>query len=82
MLPHQLALRLQSKIEAIEHAAGEAATTARDLERLTHPDAGAWLPAIQDALQRVRLECADLRFTAAQLRDALPSSESLQTRLL
>lgn len=40
-----------------------------------------WLPSIKQSLERIQLECAELRFSARELREAVPPPDSLQPRL-
>lgn len=88
MLPGELAARLLSKLAAIAHDVEDAQTTAGALaQQLDADDAGAdeairWLRHLEQALDRMQLECADAQHSSRQLRDQLPSSPVLQLRLL
>ncbi|MBI3972799.1 MAG: hypothetical protein HY332_16100 [Chloroflexi bacterium] len=83
MLATEHATRLLVKIAAIAQATDEAivAVDAIAAANANH-DAQHWLPPIRQALERVRLECAEMRFTARELRESLPSPDVLQPRLL
>lgn len=41
-----------------------------------------WLPGLQEALERIQLDCAEARYAARELRAALPGTDALQPRLL
>lgn len=90
MLPGELAARLLSKLAAVAHDVEDAQTTAAALaQQLEADDAGAgadeairWLRHLEQALDRMQLECADAQHSSRQLRDQLPSSPVLQLRLL
>jgi hypothetical protein len=45
-------------------------------------DAAHWLPALVDAVEHMRLDCADARHAARALREAMPGTGALQPRLL
>ena len=83
MLATEHTSRLLAKISAIGQAADEAAATVEalaggDLD----PEVARWLPGIKQALNRIQLECAEVRFATRELREALPSAGVLQPRLL
>jgi hypothetical protein len=88
MLAAEHVTRLQTKIAALENACHDAveALDAVDSHGAANPapgtDVDRWLPGIRRSLERVELECADLRYAARSLRDALPSNPTLQPRLL
>ena len=63
--------RLLARISAIGQAADEAAAavealTGSDLD----PEVARWLPAIKQALSRIQLDCAEIRFATRELREA------------
>jgi hypothetical protein len=73
---------LTARLAAIGDAADQALADVTAIEREQPGDeASHWLPGLRDALERIRLECADARFAARALRDAQPGSDSLQPRL-
>ena len=73
---------LNARLATIGDAADHALADVVLIEREQKSDEAAhWLPGLRDALERIRLECADARFAARALRDAQPGSDSLQTRL-
>ena len=78
--------RLTAKLTAIGQAADEALVelTALAGEEAARGgrEASHWIPGLKDAVERIRLECADARYAARELRDALPGADSLQPRLL
>ncbi len=88
MLAAEHVSRLQSKIAALENACHDAVEALNALD--SHDAAGSeapadadrWLPGIRRSLERIQLECADLRYAARSLHDALPSTSTLQPRLL
>jgi hypothetical protein len=88
MLAMQHAARLLAHLAAIAQAADEAMGDVRTLTGAAIAAAGGagevarWLPSIEQALERIQLECADLRFCTKELREALPPADSLQPRLL
>ncbi|MGH2352102.1 MAG: hypothetical protein ACRDI2_12465 [Chloroflexota bacterium] len=85
MLATEHATRLLATLTAIAEAVDEALIAAEALDggyAAQGSDAPRWLPGIKQSLQRMQLECADVRFSAGELRDGLPSSETLQPRLL
>ncbi|HEU5314828.1 MAG TPA: hypothetical protein VFX49_01875 [Chloroflexota bacterium] len=78
--------RLTAKLTALGQAADEALAeltalaaeeAARGGREATH-----WIPGLKETIQRIQLDCADARYAARELRDALPGSEALQPRLL
>ncbi len=82
MLAIEHTARLLARLAVIAQAADEAM---RDADALAG-DGGAgegarWLPGIKRSLERIQLECADMRFSARELRQALPSPDTLQPRL-
>jgi hypothetical protein len=87
MLACQRSARLLVGLAALAQAADAAMSEVDALEATAagHPagaaDAARWLPGIRAALERIRLECTDLRFAARALREALPP-DALQPRLL
>jgi len=82
MLAPEHATRLAVSIAAIDHATEDAVMATAALAAAGGVEAGRWLPGIRQALERIQLECADLRFATRALRDTLPSSTTLQPRLL
>jgi hypothetical protein len=83
MVASEHAARLIASIAALDRAAQDAVVAAGALSTEgAHTDASAWLPGIQQSLARIQLECTDLNFAARSLRDALPSSATLQPRLI
>lgn len=76
------ALRVLAKASAIAQAADDATVAIDALESSdTLGDASRWLPSLRDSLQRIRLECTEIRFAAHQVYTGLPSPETLQPRL-
>ena len=76
------AARLITSVSAIDRAVEEARAIVDALAAATPACAAApWLPGIRESLARVQLECADLRFAARAVREALPSPTTLQPRL-
>ena len=73
MLATENTARLLTRVILIAQAADEVEAAGRGID---------WLPGIRSALQRIQLECADLTYALHELRTALPSSETLQPRLL
>ena len=78
--------RLTAKLTAIGQAADEALS---ELTALAAEEAGRggreaahWIPGLKDTIQRIQLDCADARYAARELRDALPGADALQPRLL
>ena len=82
MLATENTARLLSRITLIAQAADEAVEAAGAIEAAAAGRGIDWLPGIRGALQRIQLECADLTYALHELRTALPSSETLQPRLL
>jgi hypothetical protein len=93
MLATENATRLLARVALIAQATDAALHEAAALEAgATAAGPGAsggpagrgveWLPGITRSLRRIQLECADLHYTLRELRDALPSPEALQPRLL
>jgi hypothetical protein len=88
MLAAEHVARLQSKLAALDHACQEAVEALHDLDSHASADAAPpgdadrWLPGIRGALERVQLECADLRYASRSLREATPSTSTLQPRLI
>lgn len=82
MLATEHTSRLLANLAAIARAADEAMVAAEALAADGRAGEGArWLPGIKQSLERIRLECAQTRFSARELRQALPSPEALQPRL-
>jgi hypothetical protein len=71
----QLLGDVEGDVRALSHDSAAAAAGESDV-------LGQWLPGIADAVQRMRLECADAQFAARALRHALPGTGTLQPRLL
>ena len=88
MLASEHVSRLQAKLTTLEHACLDAVEALDALDGhaaaagMPSADAERWLPGIRRSLERVQLECADLRYAARALRAALPSTSTLQPRLL
>jgi hypothetical protein len=94
MLATENASRLLGQIRLIAQATDEALHAAEALAVDLAGAGGAaghtvqvsrgtdWLPGIKRALGRIQLECADLHYSLRELRDALPSPETLQPRLI
>jgi hypothetical protein len=89
MLATENATRLLARVALIAQATDAALHEAAALEAGATGAGGGpagrgaeWLPGITRSLHRIQLECADLHYTLRELRDALPSPEALQPRLL
>jgi hypothetical protein len=82
MLATENATRLLTRITSIAQAADEAVDAAGAIEAEAAGRGTDWLPGIRSSLQRIQLECVDLTYALRELREALPSPETLQPRLL
>jgi type II secretory pathway component PulM len=84
MLASESATRLLTKLKVMAQAVDEALIAAEALEGAAPetPDAGRWLPGIKQSLRQIQLECAELQFAAHELHAGLPSTSTLQPRLL
>lgn len=83
MLSVEHANRLLSRAQHLAQLADDAMADAQTLAAIDRlGDAARWLPGLTQALTKIQLEAADLTFSARELRDSLPSPESLQPRLL
>jgi hypothetical protein len=86
MLATEQASRLQTRLSTIARAVEEALHAAEALAAMSEPavdgEVRRWLPAITTTLRQMQLDCAELRYAATELRDGLPSSDTLQPRLL
>lgn len=83
MLPNQHATHLINSVTAIAQAAEEAQRAAQALAPGSANAAGGpWLPGILEALARIQLDCAEIRYATRELRDELPAPSELQPRLI
>lgn len=86
MLATEQATRLLTRLAIISQAADEALRAVENLDEAggvaRRGEGGRWLPGIKASLRRIQVECADLHYAALELRDGLPSSSTLQPRLL
>jgi hypothetical protein len=83
MLAAEHAAQLITSVAALDRAVEQASAAIAALQQeAIDGEAGVWLPGIGRSLARIQLECADVRFAARALRNALPSSPTLQPRLL
>ena len=82
MLATENATRLLTRITSIAPAASTASSAAWAIEAEAAGRGTDWLPGIRRSLQRIQLECVDLTYALRELREALPSPETLQPRLL
>ena len=73
-----LANRVQHAAQAID----QALEAARDLETTAQGDTSRWIEGVVQALERARLDCAEAVFCAREARDASPSPNAIQPRLL
>ena len=73
-----LANRVQHAAQAIDHAL----EAAHDLGPTAQGDTTRWLEGVVQALERARLDCAEALFCAREARDASPSPNAIQPRLL
>ena len=78
--------RLAAKLTAIGQATDEALAelTALAVEEAARGgrEATHWVPGLKETIERIQLDCADARYAARELRDALPGADALQPRLL
>jgi hypothetical protein len=83
MQPNEHATHLLTNLATIAHAADEAMRAADALTGGDDAgDAARWIPGIRQTLARFQLDCAEARFSAKAVREALPSPDTLQPRLL
>ncbi len=86
MLATEQATRLLTRLAVISQAADEALRAIETLDEaggvVGRGEGGRWLPGIRASLRRIQVECADLHYAAVELREGLPSSATLQPRLL
>lgn len=86
MLATEHAARLLSRLTVIVQAVDDALQAVEALDEAGGVTGGEerarWLPGIKTSLRRIEVECAELRYAALELRHGLPSSETLQPRLL
>jgi hypothetical protein len=83
MQPNENTSHLLSSLAAIAQAADAAMRAADALAaREGLGDAARWIPGIRQTLARIQLDCAEARFSAKAVREALPSPDTLQPRLL
>ena len=73
-----LANRVQHAAQAIDHAL----EAAHDLVPTAQGDTTRWLEGVVQALERARLDCTEALFCAREARDASPSPNAIQPRLL
>ena len=78
--------RLTAKLAAMSQSADEALAelTALAVEEAARGgrESAQWIPGLKETIQRIQLDCADARYAARELRDALPGADALQPRLL
>jgi uncharacterized protein involved in type VI secretion and phage assembly len=74
----RLANRVQHAAQAIDHAL----EAALKLELTSEGDTARWIEGVVQALERARLDCAEALFCAREVRDASPSPNEIQPRLL
>jgi hypothetical protein len=77
--------RLAARLVALAHALDETLVEVEALSQDHQPelgDAARWLPPLRDALAQLQLAAAEARFAARELRESLPSPETVQPRLL
>ncbi len=85
MLAVEHAGRLTARLATVAQALDE---TLVEAQALSHDhvaelgDAARWLPPLREALAQLQLAAVEARFAARELREALPSPETLQPRLL
>lgn len=82
MLATEHANRLIARLAALAQHADDALADVTALGALNQGEAARWLPGMTHSLEAIQLHCAELRFAAKQLREALPSTDTLQPRLI
>lgn len=70
--------RVQHVAQSIDHAL----EAAHDLIPTTQGDTTRWLEGVVQALESARLDCAEALFCARNAREAAPSPDAIQPRLL
>jgi hypothetical protein len=83
MPPTEHANKIVARIATIGQAADEAIVEVEVLlTSQSSRDALRWLPDLRATLRRIQLDCAEASFVAREMRNALPTTDALQPRLL
>ena len=85
MLALEHAGRLAARLATVTHALDETLVEVEALGQDHQPelgDAARWLPLLRDTLAQLQLAVVEARFAARELRESLPSPETVQPRLL
>jgi hypothetical protein len=79
---NRLTARLTTIGQAADEALAELTALAAEEAARGGREASHWIPGLKETIERMQLECADARYAARELRDALPGADALQPRLL